>query len=185
LSLDTPQPSTTIPPSAAEKSETIAVPPAGKPKTKPVSLPEKLVGKVDEVHRTKAPLIRIPGDVGNFYQRSEFKNCRPRTGGTPATQSVEVRILVTNEPERRVRVRKEEGTIWEILGGAFEMEEFPEGDKLKLLSKPFTTEDGAGFKFERHADEGGEVLEGMYVNRCASIEESRILANSRRAGGQI
>jgi hypothetical protein len=34
-----------------------------------------------------------------------------------------------------------------------------------------------------HADEGGEVLEGMYAQGCTSIEDSRIRGRSGRAGG--
>jgi hypothetical protein len=34
-----------------------------------------------------------------------------------------------------------------------------------------------------HADEGGEILEGMYAQGCTSIEDSRIRARSGRAGG--
>jgi hypothetical protein len=48
-----------------------------------------------------------------------------------------------------VRVRKDDGNILEILWGAFEMEDFPETDKLKVLTKPFRMEEGDEFKFER------------------------------------
>jgi hypothetical protein len=34
-----------------------------------------------------------------------------------------------------------------------------------------------------HAEEGGEVLEGMYAQGCTTIEESRIGVGKRRAGG--
>jgi hypothetical protein len=53
------------------------------------------------------------------------------------------------EPERPVTVRKDDANIYEILGGAFEMEEFPAEDKLQLITNPFKMEDGAVFKFER------------------------------------
>jgi hypothetical protein len=60
-----------------------------------------------------------------------------------------VKGQVVGEPEREVTIRKDDGIIYEILGGAFEMEEFPNEDKLKLLTKPFRMEDGQAFKFER------------------------------------
>jgi hypothetical protein len=34
-----------------------------------------------------------------------------------------------------------------------------------------------------HADEGGEILAGMYAQSCISIEDSHIGERSRRAGG--
>jgi hypothetical protein len=34
-----------------------------------------------------------------------------------------------------------------------------------------------------YADEGGEILEGMYAQGCTSIEDSRIRGRSGRAGG--
>jgi hypothetical protein len=34
-----------------------------------------------------------------------------------------------------------------------------------------------------HADEGGEILEGMYAQGCTSIEDSRIRGRSGMAGG--
>jgi hypothetical protein len=36
-----------------------------------------------------------------------------------------------------------------------------------------------------HAEEGGEVLEGMYAQGCTTIEESRVRGRSGRAGGQV
>jgi hypothetical protein len=36
-----------------------------------------------------------------------------------------------------------------------------------------------------HAEEGRQVLEGMYANDCTSIEESRIAGGSGKAGSQI
>jgi hypothetical protein len=35
----------------------------------------------------------------------------------------------------------------------------------------------------QHADEGGEILEGMYAQGCTSIEDSRIRGRSGREGG--
>jgi hypothetical protein len=37
----------------------------------------------------------------------------------------------------------------------------------------------------RHADEGGGVLEAIDAEGCTNIEESRIIANSGMAGGQV
>jgi hypothetical protein len=34
-----------------------------------------------------------------------------------------------------------------------------------------------------HADEGGEILDGMYAQGCTIIEDSRIRGRSGRAGG--
>jgi hypothetical protein len=105
-----------------------------RPRQKSMPLLDQLIGKgtgVDEVFRPRALVERVPGDVGNFYQRIEFKNCHPRPG-EPPVHSIEVKVVIANEPERPVRVRKDDGTIWEILGGAFAMEEFPETDKLSF-----------------------------------------------------
>jgi hypothetical protein len=54
-----------------------------------------------------------------------------------------------------------------------------------LGSHPYVQEDGPELPQtgEPHAVVGVEVLEGMLTDGCTSIEDSRVLANSRRAGG--
>jgi hypothetical protein len=63
-------------------------------------------------------------------------------------KSVEVIVQVVDEPNRPATVRKDDAKIFEILGGAFEMEEFSADDKLRFLTKPLKMENGVVFKFE-------------------------------------
>jgi hypothetical protein len=46
-------------------------------------------------------------------------------------------------------------------------------------SRPYILEDGPEFPrvSSPHADPGGEVLDGMYAERCTSIDQSRIHAS--------
>jgi hypothetical protein len=122
-----------------------------KSKPKVISLPDKLVGKgtgVDEVYRPKATYEKVPGKFGQILQRSYFMNCHPRPADHPG-DLVDLKIVVIGEPDREATVRRNDAIICEILGGAFASEEFPEADRLMLLTVPFKMTDGAVFKFER------------------------------------
>jgi hypothetical protein len=56
-----------------------------------------------------------------------------------------------------------------------------------LGSRPFVLEDGRELSVVAgpHAEEEWEVLEGMYADGCALIEESKISAHSGRERGQV
>jgi hypothetical protein len=56
-----------------------------------------------------------------------------------------------------------------------------------FFSHLYTLKDGSELPKvpRRHAEEGGEVLEGMYSNGCMSMEESKISGQSGRARGHV
>jgi hypothetical protein len=103
--------------------------------------------------------------------------------------SIEVKVQVVGEPLRDVRVRKD-ANIFEILGGAFAGEEFPDDEKLKLLTKPFKMEEDAVFKFERintvarlalkyHTPDNRMLRFGVEVSPRATITEIVAEAQTR------
>jgi hypothetical protein len=105
-------------------------------------LPEKLAGEgsgIKMVFDPKATVEKVPERVGECFLKEHFKNCRPRQGDFVVT-SVEVKIQVVGEEERKARVRKDDATMFEIMGDGFTGEEFPAEDKLRLLTKPFKIE---------------------------------------------
>jgi hypothetical protein len=57
--------------------------------------------------------------------------------------------VILGEPDREALVRRNDAIICEILGGAFESEEFSDSDELKPLTIPLKMENDAVFKFER------------------------------------
>jgi hypothetical protein len=95
-----------------------------------------------------ATTVRITGKVGQELRRSDFKNCHPRPAESPEDQVV-LKVVIPGEPDREAMVGKNDAIICEVLGGAFDSEEFPEADKLRLIQVPRTMENGAVFRFER------------------------------------
>jgi hypothetical protein len=59
-------------------------------------------------------------------------------------KSAEIKVQVVGEPEREATLRKDDENIFEILGAAFEMEDFPDTEKLELLAKPFKMDQERG-----------------------------------------
>jgi hypothetical protein len=55
-----------------------------------------------------------------------------------------------------------------------------------LLKKPFWADSRKWYQLKRqnsHAEDGGDILEGMHARGCTAIEDSRIRGKSGRARG--
>jgi hypothetical protein len=178
------------------KPTTPAVTPP-KPKARKVRLHGKRAGEGSGTEVVLRPNIRIdpiPGKVGERYLKEHFKTWRPRQADF-VVKSVKFIVQVVGEPDRPATVRNDDANIFEIRGGAFETEEFSADDKLRLLTKPFKTENGLVFKSERAKAVVGLSLDyitwdtrllrlGVEVSPRATVKEM-VTAAQKRAEEQL